>query len=670
MKGNHNMLNRPLFACALALAPALLWAQSSERIRINQVGYATDQIKIAISLNKGDSASLIDSATSQIVWRGPLASAIRWSDADDTGSLIDFSAFQTPGSYRLQVGSELSHVVHISANPFLEISRGSIKAFWYNRSSYALLAPWAGPWARIAGHPDTAVRVHASAATARRPTNTLIRSPGGWYDAGDYGKYIVNSGISTWTLLHLYESAPNFFDTLSLNVPSHSGPASDLLDEILWNLRWMLSMQDPADGGVYHKLTTAQFSAFIMPDKDKAVRYVVQKSTAATLDLAAVAAYASRLFKNIPELAPLSDSCRTAALSAWAWARANPDSIYNQATLNDNFSPSIGTGDYGDATVSDEFQWAATELFLTTQADSFAVAKSLATSIPSAYSSPSWNSVATLGWIDLLSNPSLLTGSLAGTSTKLNAGLLASMKTIRDYRKSNGYHIPKGGFWWGSNSAFANNGLLLWKAWQVSGDTSYRDASLEALDYLLGRNATGYCFVTGFGSKSPMHIHHRPSAADGVVAPDPGFLVGGPNPGQEDSCTDYPSTRGPKSYVDDQDCYSVNEVAINWSAPLAYLAGVWSAAGTSGEVTGIHSSATSSKLSTQLQLTTQTGTVVTSMAGRSLSQAQLLSLDGRVLSRAEGPSASLSLHAAASGLFVVRVRAMDGTVAAQRIVFP
>ena len=668
MKGNHNMLNRPLFACALALAPALLWAQSSERIRINQVGYATDQIKIAISLNKGDSASLIDSATSQVVWKEALGKGMPWSDAKDTGYVIDFGTFRTPGTYRLQVGKEISRPVHITATPFLELSRASIKAFWYNRSSYALASPWAGSWVRAAGHPDTAVRVHASAATTLRPENTIISSPGGWYDAGDYGKYIVNSGISTWTLLHLYESTPAFFDTLSLNVPSHSGPTSDLLDEILWNLRWMLSMQDPADGGVYHKLTTAQFSAFVMPNKDVATRYVVQKSTAATLDLAAVSAYAARLFKDIPELASLSDSCRTAALSAWNWARANPNSIYDQSTMNKHFMPLIGTGDYGDNDVSDEFQWAAAELFLTTQADSFAVAGSL-TKPPSALPWPSWQDVSVLAWLDLLSNKNLLSGSLSGLGTKLDNSLLTTAKSLRNDRSSNGYRIPMGGFWWGSNSVFANNGLLLWKAWQISNDTSYRNASLETLDYLLGRNATGYCFVTGFGSRSPKHIHHRPSAADGVVAPDPGFLVGGPNSGQEDSCVGYPSKLGPKSYLDDQDCYSVNEVAINWNAPLAYLAGVWNAANTISGPAGIHSAA-ASKLSTQLQLTTQTGTVVASMAGRSLSQAQLLSLDGRILSRVEGPSASLSLHATASGLFVVRVRAMDGTVAAQRIVLP
>src|SRR5205823_1604009 len=89
----------------------------------------------------------------------------------------------------------------------------------------------------------------------------------------------------------------------------------------------------------------------------------------------------------------------------------------------------------------------------------------------------------------------------------------------------------------------------------------------------LGRNATGYAFVTGFGTRSPMFPHHRPSQSDSVAAPVPGLLVGGPNPGQQDRCEGYPSRLPARSYVDAVCSYASNEVAINWNAPLAYLAG-------------------------------------------------------------------------------------------------
>ncbi|MEK0750764.1 glycoside hydrolase family 9 protein, partial [Mycobacterium ulcerans] len=86
-------------------------------------------------------------------------------------------------------------------------------------------------------------------------------------------------------------------------------------------------------------------------------------------------------------------------------------------------------------------------------------------------------------------------------------------------------------FIWGSNSVAANEGIVLINAFLLTKNKKYMDSALSNLDYLMGRNATGYCFVTGFGSKSPLHPHHRPSVADGINDPVPGLLVGGPNPG-------------------------------------------------------------------------------------------------------------------------------------------
>ena len=48
------------------------------------------------------------------------------------------------------------------------------------------------------------------------------------------------------------------------------------------------------------------------------------------------------------------------------------------------------------------------------------------------------------------------------------------------------------------------------------GDESLRAVAARQLDYLLGENATGYCFVSGAGTKSPEHPHHRPSTAFGA----------------------------------------------------------------------------------------------------------------------------------------------------------
>jgi endoglucanase len=127
-------------------------------------------------------------------------------------------------------------------------------------------------------------------------------------------------------------------------------------------------------------------------------------------------------------------------------------------------------------------------------------------------------------------------------------------------------------FTWGSNAVIANHGLVLMQAARLTGDTSFVRAAVSDLDYLMGRNATGFSFLTGFGVKTPQHPHHRPSASDTVAAPVPGLLVGGPNPGQQDRCQGYPSSLPALSYLDAQCAYAANEIAINWNAPIAYLA--------------------------------------------------------------------------------------------------
>jgi endoglucanase len=127
-------------------------------------------------------------------------------------------------------------------------------------------------------------------------------------------------------------------------------------------------------------------------------------------------------------------------------------------------------------------------------------------------------------------------------------------------------------FIWGSSSVALNQSIALINAFLLTQQKKYIDRALSNLDYVLGRNATGFCFVTGTGTKSTMHPHHRPSVADGIDEPVPGLLAGGPNPGKQDRCAGYPSNLPAESYLDHDCSYASNEIAINWNAPLVYVA--------------------------------------------------------------------------------------------------
>ena len=564
------------FIAFVSLATSAHAQDASDAIRINQLGFALRAPKAAVVVDSvATRFAVVDLARGDTVVRGRLGPAARWDLSGEVVRVARFDALARPGRYAVVVpGVGRSHPFVVDTAPLGALVRAAMKGFYYQRASVPLDARWAGRWARAAGHPDDSVVVHPSAAGPGRPAGTVIRAPGGWYDAGDYNKYVVNSGISTASLLTIVERYPAWADSLRVDIPEQGGALPDVLDEALVNVRWMMAMQDPNDGGVYHKLTNAVFGPLDETPQaaSRPVRYVVQKSTAATLDFAAVMAQASRVVRRSPRASlGLADSLLNAARRAWQWAELHPDSTYVQARMNARYAPQVLTGDYGDLHLDDERRWAAAELFLTTRDTSF-----LAAAVPwpgDSATLPGWPNVGTLGLWSLVEARASLPARVDTAALVRMAVALA--RPLAERARKSPYAVPIGGrrdFVWGSSAVAANQGIALVEAWRLTRDSTYLRAAYSALDYLLGRNATGYSFVTGLGARTPMAPHHRPSQSDTVVAPVPGLLVGGPNPGQQDHCAGYTTRLPARAYLDDACSYSTNEIAINWNAPLAWLA--------------------------------------------------------------------------------------------------
>ncbi len=547
----------------------------SEAIRLNQIGFYPSSPKVAIVITEtGNDFHISSPDLKTTLFSGKLSTVRASSFSSKKTKIADFSAFSKEGAYVVVVpGIGYSYAFEIRNNVHEDVAKASIKAYYFQRASTSLSEQYAGNWKREAGHPDTNVLIHASAVSANRPEGFGFSSPRGWYDAGDYNKYIVNSGITMGTLLSAYEDFPAYFDKVNLNIPESKNDVPDLLDEVLWNLRWMLTMQDTNDGGVYHKCTNAIFDGMVMPDFTKLPRYAVQKGTAATLDFVAVTAQASRVYRKFDRQFPgLADSCLAASVHAWQWAAKNPNVVYNQNAINKQFEPDITTGAYGDFNYKDEFSWAAAELYITTKEDAYY--QSVTSSSDSTMLIPSWSSVRALGQYSLLRFRNALTPVAQSDIENQKRSLLVMVNRLLKGVESSPYQTVMGqsmsDFIWGSNAVCANQGIALIYAYQLTRDQKYLNAALGNLDYLLGRNGTGYSFVTGSGDKTPMHPHHRPSEADGIVDPIPGLLVGGPNPGMQDKCH-YPISIPDEAYVDNVCSYASNEIAINWNAPFVYL---------------------------------------------------------------------------------------------------
>ena len=552
-----------ILAVMMAVTCTEMQAADGVQIRRNQVGCYPQQEKVIVVEGVNPSGKVrITTPDGKVLKAKAVRKAVS-PLSQKTRYVVNLGDLTAPGDYRVAVGKD-GCVLHVSNHAYRDIATASLRLFYLIRSGVPIED---AVYSRPLGHPDTEVLVHNSAASPLRPAGTVISSPYGWYDAGDYNKYVVNSAFSIGLMFAAYEQQRDYFANLTTNIPESGNQTPDLLDEMMFNLRWFLTMQDPYDGGVYHKLTTPYFEGMVMPADCHQQRYVVAKSVTATLDFAAVMADAARLFEPYQTDYP-GFSAQAAAMAerAYQWATANPTAFYQQHLLKD---PVVTTGTYGDGSAADEFFWAATALYRLTGKQAYL--DDARQYQPKQFTTPSWGNVTTLGAFECLAdaNSPLRDAMLQ----QLTAYCEEVIKGVDTSSFKSPYGNKARDFGWGCLAEHCCcQALALLYADAMLGTTQYRRYALQNADYLLGRNATGYCFVTGFGDKSPMHPHHRPSEADGIVAPFPGLLVGGPNPGQQDrrevGPDGYPSSYPDESYADVMPSYASNEIAINWNASL------------------------------------------------------------------------------------------------------
>lgn len=566
---------KKILTLLLSLSCVASYGQSA--LKVNQVGYHAEGQKVAVAEPEVKSKNFtLKDSKGRTVWKGKAVRTAVSPFSDKTRQVVDFSKVSKPGTYTLSAGKHKQQVI-IAEKPYGDIAVAAMKSYYLQRTGMPIEEKYAGKYARPAAHPDTNVQIHPSAASPQRPAGTVIESPYGWYDAGDYNKYIVNSGFTVGTMLMAYQINKENLDKMNLNIPESGNNIPDFLDEIMYNLKWMLTMQDPADGGVYHKLTTPNFEGFIMPKDCKQQRYVVQKSTQAALDFAATMALAARIYNAYSEYGEFCKEATAAAERAYVWAVKNPGVMYDQPGNNEKYDPDVATGMYDDKNAEDEFFWAATELYLTTKQTAYlAQAKAFS---PKKFMLPSWGNISGLGAMQWLNQVILGTEEAKDICTNcMKKSLKAQCDKWIEEMNGSSFHSVTGNhaedFIWASNSEMgAGRGIMLMYQYALTKDSKYRDAAMSTLDYIFGRNATGYCFVTGFGTQRVMHPHQRLSSADGITDPLPGFLIGGPNRGQQDKehVPPYPSSIPDESYMDHEGSYASNEVAINWNAYLVNL---------------------------------------------------------------------------------------------------
>jgi endoglucanase len=501
-------------------------------------------------------------------FKGTLGPVSFDADTGDFVQIADFSSLIARGTYFLEVpGVGRSWTFSIRPDVFVRPYYLAMRAFYGQRCGTAVDM---GPEFPGYTHPACHLKGEFHSSSGKQGERDNI---GGWHDAGDYGRYMVNSGITTGTVLWTWEIYGPKVKSIKLNIPESGNGTPDILNEARWNLEWMLKMQDD-DGGAWHKQTSERFPGFIMPEDDHTVSEVIgtgqapYKSTCASADLAAVAAIAARVYQ--PFDAKFAARSLEAARKAWLWTEQNPNVLFKNP-------PGVGTGEYSDNNCSDERLWAAAELWRTTGEaaynDYFVKHYPDFRAALDTLSPEGWREVAPMGlWTYALS---ARRGADATVVADIRKRTAAAARAIVEHTRKNPYRVSllTKDYVWGSNGVVANYGMELLVANALSPDPSFVESAQDNLHYLLGRNTFSLSWVTQVGANPYRHPHHRPSGAGKTAEPWPGLLSGGPNAARQDAVLKKlpPGLPPGKIYADDQGSYASNEICINWQAALVFL---------------------------------------------------------------------------------------------------
>ena len=531
--------------------------ESLSAIRINQTGYA-ESLPVQVAVLSAEPVNVTDQSGNTVKSVNP--GELPFDEASgDNVKVVDLGILPA-GEYTVSIGSE-SRQISVKKDPWQEVTNALIKGLYFQRCGCELEEKYAGIYKHPACHTAPALEWDN-----KEVEKTVI---GGWHDAGDYGKYVGPGAVTVAHMIYAYLLCGKGCSD-ELNIPESGNGVPDILNEARYELEWMLKMQRE-DGAFYHKLTKDHFAPFIMPQEDKDREYLMPVSHCATGAACACLALAARVYKEFDK--EFSDAMLDEALKAFEWLEQNPDFI---PFVNPE---GVRTGMYGDKSVTDELFWASCELYAVTGEERFKKSAEKYYSDDMNLGSYGWADVSGLGAICCLFEIGEKGGDILYTALK--KGFIENCKKISEISGKSGYgtSLPADNYMWGSILPIMGNAMSLIMYELLTGDECYRSVALLQWNYALGLNALDISFVTGFGERRVMNIHHRPSGSDDIKEPVPGLISGGPNkrmtyPQTKERLGDTPAA---KYFLDELPSADTNEIAIYWNSPAIFAGAFFSA---------------------------------------------------------------------------------------------
>lgn len=514
-----------------------------EKIKVNSVGYLTDGPKHATLLANSPSYTIRNCKNGRAVFRGKAYGPVYQDDINDTVYIADFSKIKKPGTYYLRTKDNYQSVsFRISSDVYDSAFYTAMRGFYLWRCGVEVEGIHKGDTFR-----QKACHTTDGSLKYTEFGDIKMDGTGGWHDAGDYGKYVVNAGISTGLLFMAWDNFQGQLEEISLDIPNTAEGYPDFLEELKWETDWFLKMQYPdSSGRIFHKLTRLSFSSFMMPSEDTLQRYFSEWGSSATANFVGTMAKAYRYF--YPYDSVYAQTCLEAAERSFNYLLEHPEYVkWDQKEFR--------TGTYSKPDTGDRL-WAIAEMWeITGNPEYLKILEDKIRASKSKFDyNWDWEDPKNLGFYTYLLSER--EGKEPAVYKEVSDAMIRVADSIVESTQNDIYGRPLGRYYWGCNGTVTRLASNLYVAYYVTGDEKYKNASREIVTHIFGRNYYGRSYVTGLGFNPPMHPHDRRSGADSIVAPWPGYIVGGGH-----AATDW---------VDEQRSYQKNEIAINWQAGLIY----------------------------------------------------------------------------------------------------
>lgn len=532
-------------------------------IKVNQVGFLESSEKYAFVTGfeddfkaaAGTQFQVKKASDNSVAYSGQLVLVSDY-DANDSGERVlkaVFTDLKQSGEYYITVsadGIDKSPRFKIGNDIYKSLLADASRYFYYQRANIDLAAPYCTDYPRKDKSPEDFNCPLASGSSLTRDVSK------GWYDAGDPNKYVSTGAETVSNLLWAYEMFPKAFSDNQNNIPESGNGVPDILDEVRWELDWMLKMQDTASGGFYCRVAFSEnFSSGQRVIMDKQGDTANIKSTVDTAAAVGVLAHASIIYEKYDSV--FAKNCLDAAKRGWAFLLQNPNNIK---------SPD---GAYSADSDKCERFWAAASLYRAS-GDSSCDDYFKANYINAADTFDDANGDMASGWNNGFFHYMKAQNHSSDVESWYRDKLTKWTNNKIDRYKNNpwGNILVNGNYYWGSNSVILGcprEALIGFAILGINSD-EIKKMARSSLNWILGANPMRKSFVSGYGDDCIKEIFSTWSE-DGLAGIPKGIMPGGPNRYQGAGLSIFPA----KCYEESAAEFTTNEHTLGWNSLLVFM---------------------------------------------------------------------------------------------------